>query len=492
MLQRLRSRFGNRPALQAAPVTEADVIVAYRVILGREPDAEGLRASVEHGARAGLTLAQLIEILRQSDEYRARRAAPPASPAKTEAHARAEAPAPADTIRPADVLAKYTLSELNETADEYYRRISDPSLLMSKPFANWPEAPQMLHDLGLLLSGLHLGKGMTVLDFGGGTGWLSRILAQLNCQAICCDVSRHALEIGRAAYERYPPIGTAPYAPRFLLFDGLRMDLPDASVDRIICFDAFHHVPNASAVIAEFARVLRPGGIAGFSEPGPKHSQSPQSQYEMRHHRVLENDIDLREIAALAGQAGFTSVTAKALVDRDLSLAEYEVVVRPDGAGAGELREALWQSARATMTNRSVFYLHKGDLTLDSRSHVGLAHTIRVISAPTTVAAGQPFSIDLAIVNSGETTWLHENSEIFGIVRIGTHLYRDDGTLLELDFTRHALPRRVPPRDQITLAITLAIGTPGRYRVEVDLVAEGVTWFENVGSEAVSFHVTVS
>ena len=35
------------------------------------------------------------------------------------------------------------------------------------------------------------------------------------------------------------------------------------SVDRIVCFDAFHHAPNPRAVIREFGRVLADGGIAG-------------------------------------------------------------------------------------------------------------------------------------------------------------------------------------------------------------------------------------
>ena len=153
---------------------------------------------------------------------------------------------------------------------------------MSKPFAFLHETPQMLENLGLLLGGLELGRTMSVLDFGAGTCWLSRILAQLNCQPICCDASRTALDIGRRLFAELPLIGTAVFAPEFLWFDGRRIDLPDRSVDRIVCFDAFHHVPNPDEVIAEFGRVLRPGGLVGFSEPGRRHSQTAQSQYEMR------------------------------------------------------------------------------------------------------------------------------------------------------------------------------------------------------------------
>src|SRR4029077_2535679 len=90
-----------------------------------------------------------------------------------------------------------------------------------------------------------------------------------------------------------------------LVFDGRRIDLPDASVDRIVSFDAFHHLPNPDEVLREFARVLKPGGIAGFAEPGARHSRSPMSQFEMRTYRVVENDIDVHAIWRTAARCGF-------------------------------------------------------------------------------------------------------------------------------------------------------------------------------------------
>jgi ubiquinone/menaquinone biosynthesis C-methylase UbiE len=100
-------------------------------------------------------------------------------------------------------------------------------------------------------------------------------------------------------------VGTPISEPVFLHFDGHKINLPDESVDRIICHDAFHHVPNQKEVISELGRVLKRGGIAGFSEPGRFHSQSPQSQSEMRNFNVLENDIIPTEIFSLAREYGF-------------------------------------------------------------------------------------------------------------------------------------------------------------------------------------------
>lgn len=468
------------------PVSAEDVTLVYRLLLGRDPDAAGLETYTRLGRDAGLSLAQLIETLRSSDEYATRR-----RHERTEVATAENAPtAAADLIRPADVLARHTLQDLIDTAEEYYRRIPDATPLMSKPFTWWHEAPQTLQDLGVLLSGMHLGKSMTVLDFGGGTGWLSRILTQLNCQVICCDVSASALAIARRMFDTYPPIGTVPYRPVFLQFDGLTLDLRDASIDRIVCFDAFHHVPNVDRVMAELGRVLKPGGIAGFSEPGRWHSRSPQSQYEMRHHKVLENDIDLNAIAAVSRQHGFTSMTVKALIDRDLSLDDYNTIV--DGPASSDgLHSALWDDIRNTMTNRSVFYLHKGARVRDSRSHDGLSHRLDLSNRSIRTPAGQPFSFVATATNTGNAVWLHRNSEIFGIVRLGTHLCTTEGDLLSLDFSRHNLRADVPPGDNIAVEAVITLDQPGTYRLQVDLVAEGVTWFENVGSVPAELSIVV-
>src|SRR5262249_6685813 len=96
-------------------------------------------------------------------------------------------------IDPADMIRRFTVEEFNETAEQYYARVDDPTPLMTKPFTFLHEAPEALQNLGLLLAGLRLGKTMTVLDYGAGTGWLARFLSQLNCQVIACDVSRTAL-----------------------------------------------------------------------------------------------------------------------------------------------------------------------------------------------------------------------------------------------------------------------------------------------------------
>lgn len=471
------------PARPQEKATVADVLLAYRLILKREADPSGL-ATYTQRVREGLTLEELIESLLDSPEREDRIRTGDAERAGAQAPA-----ADASLIDPKEVMRRSSVEELNETSDEYYRVMQDPDQKLRKPFASVDETPELLENLGALLGGLHLGKAMTVLDFGAGTCWLSRLIAQLNCAVICCDPSAAALDIGRRFFEEHPPLGRELLPARFLRFDGHRLELADESVDRIICFDAFHHVPNQPEVLREFGRVLRSGGIAGFSEPGRYHSRAPRSQYEMRNHRVLENDIDLNEIFSLAEPAGFTRLSVRVMNDLAISLEQYNALFDSSVANL-ELRSAAWGRMHDTMLNRTVFFLHKGELRPDSRGHGGLAHRMSV--DPETVASpgGDPVTLRFTITNTGAAHWLNRAPEIFGLVRLACHLYDEQGALLNLDHFRSELPTSVAPGETIHMTVTVPVHERRPCSLVFDLVAEGVRWFENAGSKPVVVRVS--
>ncbi|MGH9028383.1 MAG: class I SAM-dependent methyltransferase, partial [Acidimicrobiales bacterium] len=186
--------------------------------------------------------------------------------------------------------------------------MEDPTALLAKPCSTLREAPDVLACFGMLLGGLAPLPGMVVLDFGAGSCWTTHFLTQLGCRVVAMDISEAMLDLGRLRFSRQPLFGDRP-APTFKVFDGRHMDLPDSSVDRILCFDALHHVPNPSDVVCEMGRVLRPGGVAGFSEPGPHHSRDAQSQHEMRRYGVPELDLVLEDIWRAAAAAGFAELS---------------------------------------------------------------------------------------------------------------------------------------------------------------------------------------
>ncbi|MEV4412234.1 class I SAM-dependent methyltransferase [Catellatospora sp. NPDC049609] len=105
-----------------------------------------------------------------------------------------------------------------------------------------------------ILDGLPVG---TALDAACGTGRHGAYLAELGHRVIGVDQSAAMLE--RAA-RRLPDVA----------FHEAGLDaipLPDDSVDTVVCGLALAHVPDLAPVLAEFARVLRPGGHLVISDP---------------------------------------------------------------------------------------------------------------------------------------------------------------------------------------------------------------------------------
>jgi SAM-dependent methyltransferase len=384
-----------------------------------------------------------------------------------------------------ELLATTTVEELGERANAYFQPALDhPDLLLAKPMASVAEAPELLISFGTLIRGLQPLPGATVLDFGAGTCWTSRLLAQLGCRVIAMDISAAALDLGRLLFERNPVFGQT-YPPRFELFDGRCIDLPASTVDYIVCFDAFHHVPNPKEVLLEMGRVLRPGGTAAFSEPGPRHSRFPQSQYEMRNYGVIENDIVMSDIVQWAENAGFDDVRL-AIFDADTywcSPAEFESLLSPFGAKSRYLSQL-----RTSLTNRRLFILKKqGSICADSRDRTQLHCELELTELSIDLDA-QPGQIVISglcrAVNSGTAKWLPSESEV-GPVRLGARW--KEGDKAAVDVARFALPGGgVGPGESCEIPFCLEIpadlASSDSMTVEIDLVSEGITWFAINGS----------
>ena len=206
----------------------------------------------------------------------------------------------------ADIMARYSPAEHAAQADAYFERPDELSELFRRPFQNDPSTQQRLFGLSAVLQLLGLQSGMKVLDFGCGFGWLSRCLAMMGGDMVAVDISAKALQLGREWLARDPLANELRID--FRLFDGELLPLEDASVDRIVSFDAFHHVLDQAATLREMGRVLRPGGCVAFHEPGPDHSNTPDAQSEMRRYGVIENNIDVHALWRHAQEAGFSGI----------------------------------------------------------------------------------------------------------------------------------------------------------------------------------------
>lgn len=390
-------------------------------------------------------------------------------------------------IKPKDLIDRLGVDGLMKTADHYFHGFDLSEPQVRKPFSTVEDTPRHLKNLGAVLEGLRLGRGMTVLDFGAGTCWLSRYLADIGLSVIALDPSAKALELGRQWFERYPPADT-PEPPRFLHFDGRTIDLPDASVDRIIAFDAFHHVPNPEEVIHEFARVLRPGGIAGFNEPGKGHSEAPLSQYEMRKFDVLENDLDMEAIERWALEGGFTHVWMElGILDAAPRFSARDAARLGRGRRKWPAPRRMLDAARilrATLRGHYIFFLSKGEPRRDSRSSIGLAYEMTLLAGPEPAPDGESVRVRLSLRNTGEAVWLHETPNGIGVVNLGVRRCEPERRLPVESLVHLPLPRGLSPGEELEMEAAIPSSPPSGL-ISLDLVAEQVAWIGDMGSQPV-------
>ena len=101
-----------------------------------------------------------------------------------------------------------------------------------------------------------------VLDAGCGQGKSFRLLQQAfqPARLIGLDADPHSLDRSRAEAERQG------LEVQLIASDCANILLPDASVDLLLCHQTFHHLVEQDKALAEFWRVLKPGGWLLFAE----------------------------------------------------------------------------------------------------------------------------------------------------------------------------------------------------------------------------------
>lgn len=113
--------------------------------------------------------------------------------------------------------------------------------------------------------------GKDVLDFGCGAGQLAFFLAgKGRAKSVTgVDIDTAALGRAQATLDQNPE-----HSDRLRFVEGSAhgLPLPDASVDLITAFDCLEHVMDPRSILADWMRVLRPGGrvlIEWFPFKGP-------------------------------------------------------------------------------------------------------------------------------------------------------------------------------------------------------------------------------
>ena len=97
-------------------------------------------------------------------------------------------------------------------------------------------------------------------------------------------------------------------------------------------------------------------------------------------------------------------------------------------------------------------------------------------TTPQQATIGATLQLTVVVANYGQRTWAP------GAFALSYHIYDNFGSPVIWDGARGRLPSSVPPITSVTVPISVALpsGT-GTYRLEWDMVQEGVAWFSQLG-----------
>ena len=203
----------------------------------------------------------------------------------------------------------------------------------------------MLIDFGHVVQLLELHAGMSLVELGCGSGWMSRFAARQGVHVEGYDIAPQMIEIARAEAER------EGVDVRFEVGDYEQLDL-GRRFDTCLLYDALHHSPRADLVLASAQRALRPGGRLLLVEPNWKHRY--QGRQATDEYGVTEFGYSSRRLKRLLREHGFEHVRrfhnnrkrlfSNAPREVTAHLAEPFVLPRcsrPSGRRSGSLLERL-------------------------------------------------------------------------------------------------------------------------------------------------------
>jgi ubiquinone/menaquinone biosynthesis C-methylase UbiE len=124
--------------------------------------------------------------------------------------------------------------------------------------------------------------GQSVLDVACGSGFGLEMLLSAGAQPIGIDYAADALRNIHAD-------------ARLVRADATRLPLRTASVDHVVSFETIEHVTDATALVHELKRVLKPGGCLVLSTPN--RAFGPPERHSSNHFHVREFTVtELREL----------------------------------------------------------------------------------------------------------------------------------------------------------------------------------------------------
>jgi SAM-dependent methyltransferase/glycosyltransferase involved in cell wall biosynthesis len=373
--------------------------------------------------------------------------------------------------------------------------------LRTKPFYNLANKPDKhlgdgmdaethrhFTDFANMAKALALPAGARILDVGCGSGWLSEYFARLGYDVTGIDISDELIAMARERLERIPydvdhetrlrcrflvqDIETAPLAEQF---------------DAVICYDSLHHFEDERKVFRHLSAMLNLGGLLFILEghkPAAGSATEEELQDVMRRYGTLESPFSgdylrtLLDEQGLAVAADYLSVNG--LFEREM-LEDNRLPLRSLATDYHYLtciKVADGTPASAVPNSRDPGVL-RAEFTL-------------IDSPPQQVNASAKLNLALVIRNTGNTLWLNGQTLRAGVVMPGVRVSNAAGEIVSEVHGNPMLPRAVAPGQSLAIDVPCPVpANAGTYTVKIDLVDQHVCWFEERGSQPLSFTVEV-
>ncbi len=282
--------------------------------------------------------------------------------------------------------------------------------------------------------------------------------------------------------------------------DAEHLPLGNASVDVVVSNAVLEHVKDLKETLREIDRVLKPGGLVYIEIPFAQHYHTHDAygvrfeDYRRLTKAGLAAAFDFCTPLDVGVCVGPTSALFQIVFSflRDLSPRPlyrrvvdflYRLIGNPCVQLDAHLSEAVIE--RSVIPSGIYYFGRKRDGKTLRLDELPQPNSQFPRDAAARIVLGQRTAkhLDVHILNTGQTTWLRAAELGWGTVRVG--LQRVTENRVERDFKRLDLPRDIGPGERCEMRIDL-----GEFEhadaIKVDLVIEGIAWFEDRGSRPLS------
>lgn len=229
--------------------------------------------------------------------------------------------------------------------------------------------PRFLHMMGEYLDAMDIDAAGTVLDVGCGTGVVARTIARrpaFRGRITGIDMSPRLVD----AAARFAAREGLASRVEFRAGDSQSLQLADGSFDAVIAHTLISHVDSPAAVLAELARVVKPGGTVAvfdgdyasitFATDDPARGQAMDEAIIAA---IVTNPRVMRDMPGLLPQAGLELTTSFAYVLAEVGQVDFWkpgilsfTKLMPKAGAATEAEASAWAAEVLARSDRGVFF----------------------------------------------------------------------------------------------------------------------------------------